>query len=149
MNFAKLLKIKTLKTEELEVVKPQRLGPFDFIESIHFTKKGLICDEITEKWYNPYIVNKGLSFGADTVVFANEMNSRPHLNKKLQFEFLRSVIRAKRRFNKWEKPEKSDDLELVKQYYGYSSDKAKIAMRILTPEQIAEIRGRMYQGGSF
>ena len=147
MSFAKLLKLKTPPKPEPEVVKPQRLTPFDFVDSIHFTKKPLIYDEATEKAYNPYIVNRALSFGADTIIYANEMNSRPHLDKFLQFSFLLNIIRAKKRFNRWEKAEKSDDLEAVKQYYGYSTDKAKAALRLLAPEQLDIIKEQLYTGG--
>lgn len=147
MSFAKLLKLKKTEKEPLEVVKPQRLTPFDFVDSIHFTKKPLICDESTERQYTPYLVNKALSFGADTVIFANEMNSRPHLDRKLQFSFLLNIVRAKKRFNKWEKPEKSEALELVKEYYGYNTDKARSALRLLTPKQLDDIKEKLSTGG--
>ena len=78
----------------------------------------MIVDDWSEKQYNPYIVNKALSYGADTVIACNEMNSRPHIEKRPQFDFLKAVVRPKKRFNKWLKPVKEEDLEVVKEWYG-------------------------------
>ena len=75
------------------------------------------------------------------------MNSRPHVEKKLQFQFLINTIRSRKRFNKWIKPEKIDDLEMVKEYYGYSTEKARQALSILTPEQITMIKQKLKKGG--
>ena len=71
--------------------KAPAITPFDFINAIHYTKDNLIVDDWSEKQYNPYIVNKGLSYGQDTIIPANEMNSRPHLDKILQFSFLINI----------------------------------------------------------
>lgn len=95
----------------------------------------------------PYIVNKGLSYGADTVIFANEMNSRPHIEKKLQFQFLLNTIRPRKRFNKWVKMEKVEAIEIVKKYYGYNTEKARQAHSLLTDEQLNEIRKIIKEGG--
>lgn len=130
------------------VYKPPSISPFDFINSINFSKEDLIVDEWSEKQYTPYIVNKGLSFGSDTVIPANEMNSRPHLDKKLQYQFLINIIRPKKRFNKWIKAEKIDAMELVKAYYGYSTEKAKQAASILSNEQLEIIRKKLHKGGT-
>lgn len=121
--------------------------PFDFINAIHHSKENLIVDDWTEKQYNPYIVNKGLSFGPDTVIPANEMNSRPHIEKKLQFSFLINIIRAKKRFNKWIKPEKIEVIEVVKEYYGYSTDKARQILPLLDNEKIEKIKTKLIKGG--
>jgi len=121
--------------------------PFDFINAIHFSKENLIVDDWTEKQYNPYIVNKGLSFGPDTVIPANEMNSRPHLEKKLQFSFLINTVRAKKRFNKWIKSEKIDKIEIIKEYYGYSTEKARQVLSLLDDFQIEIIKTRLSKGG--
>jgi len=130
--------------EDFKMVK---ISPFDFVNAIHYTKENLIIDDWSEKQYNPFVVNKSLSFGADTVIPANEMNSRPHLEKRLQFDFLINTIRPRKRFNKWLKAEKIEDLELVKQYYNYNTEKALQALRILSPEQINTIKERLNTGG--
>ena len=130
--------------EDFKMVK---ISPFDFVNAIHYTKENLIIDDWSEKQYNPFVVNKSLSFGADTVIPANEMNSRPHLEKRLQFDFLINTIRPRKRFNKWLKAEKIEDLELVKQYYNYNTEKALQALRILSPEEINTIKERLNTGG--
>ena len=127
--------------------KATAISPFDFINAIHYSKDKLIVDDWSEKQYNPYIINKGLSYGHDTVIPANEMNSRPHLDKILQFDFLINIIRPRKRFNKWIKAEKIDDLEVVKEYYGYSTEKAKQVLPLLNDSIIIELRKRITKGG--
>ena len=124
-----------------------KISPFDFINSIHYSKENLIVDDWSEKQYNPYIVNRGLSYGSDTVIPANEMNSRPHIPKALQFSFLINIIRPKKRFNKWIKPEKIDALEVIKEYYGYSTVKARQVLPLLDESKIDYLRTKLYKGG--
>ena len=133
-----------LETEEYKLPK---ISPFDFVNAIHYTKQELIVDDWSEKQYKPFIVNKSLSFGLDTVIPANEMNSRPHLSRRLQFSFLINTIRPRKRFNKWLKAKKIEDLDIVKKYYNYSTEKALQAMRILTPDHLNTIKKRLYTGG--
>ena len=137
------------------VVKPESvpykapsISPFDFINAIHHSKEKLIVDDWSEKQYNPYIINKGLSYGPDTVIPANEMNSRPHLAKILQFDFLINIIRPRKRFNKWIKAEKVAELEVIKEYYGYSTEKAKQVLPLLNSSTIEEMKKRITKGGS-
>ena len=137
------------------VVKPEAvpykapsISPFDFINAIHHSKEKLIVDDWSEKQYNPYIINKGLSYGPDTVIPANEMNSRPHLAKILQFDFLINIIRPRKRFNKWIKAEKVAELEVIKEYYGYSTEKAKQVLPLLNSSTIEEMKKRITKGGS-
>jgi len=131
----------------IEPYKAPSISPFDFINAIHYSKENLIVDDWTEKQYNSYIINKGLSYGPDTVIPANEMNSRPHLDKKLQNSFLINIIRPKKRFNKWIKPEKIDAIEVVKEYYGYSTEKARQILPLLDNEKIEIIKTRLIKGG--
>jgi len=123
------------------------ISPFDFINAIHYSKENLIVDEWSEKQYSPYIVNKGLSYGQDTAIPANEMNSRPHLPKSLQFSFLINIVKPKKRFNKWIKAEKIEALEVIKEYYGYSTDKARQVLLLLNDVQLEIIRTRLTKGG--
>ncbi len=127
--------------------KAPSISPFDFINAIHYSKENLIVDDWSEKQYNPYIINKGLSYGHDTVIPAKEMNSRPHLDKILQFHFLINIIRPRKRFNKWIKAEKIDDLEVIKEYYGYSTEKAKQVLPLLNQSAMDEMRKRIIKGG--
>lgn len=130
-----------------EKIKSASISPFDFVNAIQFTKEQLVCDEWSEKQYNAFLVNKSLSFGSDTAIQANEMNSRPHLGKKMQFDFLINTVRARKRFNKWIKADKIDNLEVVKTYYKYNTEKALQAMAILSSEQIQQLKDKMFTGG--
>lgn len=134
---------------EYENEKLPALGLFDIINAITYTKEDVLVDDRSEKIYPPYMVNKGLSYGADTVFYANEMNSRHHIDKKLQFSFLINIIRAKKRYNKWIKPEKIEAIELVKEYYGYSTKKAHQVLPLLSDSQIELIRKRLIKGGRY
>ena len=131
----------------IEPYKAPAISPFDFINAITYNMNDLMVDDWAEKQYAPYIVNKGLSYGADTVIQANEMNSRPHLDKKLQFQFLINNIRPKKRFNKWIKAEKIESIEVIKQYYGYSTDKARQVLPLLDQSQIDLIKQKLEKGG--
>lgn len=120
-------------------VKTKKISPFDFANSINFTKENLIVDEATEKEYNPFIVNRAMGFAADTVIPGNEMNARPHIDNKMQYDFLCNVVRKSKRYSKWIKSEE-ENLEAVQEYFGYSFNKAKEALRILTSEDIEKIK---------
>ena len=130
-----------------EPYKSPSISPFVFLNSINYSKEELIVDDWSEKQYIPYIVNRGLSYGSDTVIPANEMNSRPHLDKKLQFQFLINTIRPRKRYNTWVKAEKVEAIEVIKSYYGYSTEKARQALSILTTEQIEILQKKLEKGG--
>ena len=83
----------------------------------------------------------------DTILFANEMNLSHYLDKKLQYDFFINIIKTKKRYSPWLKKDKFDDLEVVKQYYGYSNEKARAALRILTEDQLQHIATKLNQGG--
>ena len=121
----------------------------DYLNAINHTKERLMDteDEEWEKKYPPFIVNKCLSGFQDTLMLVNEINQHPHLDKKLQFDFLLNSVRSRKRFTPWLKANKLDDLEYVKEYYGYSNDKAKKALDILSTEQIATIKEKLDKGG--
>lgn len=123
-------------------------SPFDYVNEILQTKKQLIVDVQTEKAYEPFLVNKTLSYHKDCILFANEMNRRHQLDKKLQNDYLLNTIRPRKRsFNKWVKAEKSEDLACVKTYFGYSDAKAREALRLLSDEQIQQLKEKTDTGG--
>jgi hypothetical protein len=126
-------------------------SPFDYINAISHSKNNLIRDSEdpaqAEKEYNAYLVNKGLSYFIDTILFANEMNSHHHLDAKLQNDYLINNIRSKKRFAKWVKKLSEDDLEVVKIYYGYNDEKARQALSILSDDQLALIKKKQDKGG--
>ncbi len=123
-------------------------NPFDYVKEILQGKKNLIVDEATEKDYAPYLVNRALSYHYDCVLFSNEMNQRPFLDKNMQNSFLINTIRSRKRpFEKWVKSEKSDDIEYIKRYFNYSDVRAKEVLRLLDDEQIQQIKEKTEIGG--
>lgn len=130
--------VETIEEEQFQE-KLKKISPFDFANSINYTKEDLIVDERTENEYNPFIVNRAMGFGPDTVIPGNEMNSRHHLDKKLQYDFLKAVVRKAKRYNKWLKSEE-EDIVAIKEFFGYSFFKAKEALRILSEDDIDRIK---------
>ena len=120
----------------------------DWLNSINFTKENLMEDPDAKKDYPPYIINRCLSGNLDCIMFVNEMNINHHLDKDLQYSFYLNTLRKKKRFSPWLRKDKVTDLEIIKQYYGYSNEKASNALKILTPEQIKFIKQRLETGGS-
>ena len=121
----------------------------DWLNSINFNKENLIEeDPSTIKDYAPYIVNRCLSGHIDCIMYANEMNKYSFLDKDMQYSFYLNTLRKKKRFSPWLRKDKVTDLEIIKQYYGYSNEKASNALKILTPEQINFIKQRLETGGS-
>jgi len=124
------------------------MNPFDYVNSILQNKKDLMVDEATEKEYTSFLVNRSLSYHKDCIMYANEMNQRHQLDKKLQYHFLLNTVRSQKRpFAKWAKPVKSDDLECIKQIYNFSDAKAREALRLLSDEQIQELKEKTDIGG--
>ena len=127
------------------------MKPFDYVNSINFTKKNLMKntanDELAEKDYVPFLTNKSLSYFTDTLLYANEMNRYHHLDHRLQFDFFINIIKKKKRWSKWIKPQDINNLELIKQHYGYSNDKAKSVLQLFNNEQIEELKRKGLKGG--
>lgn len=126
--------------------KPEKINPFEWSKSITQTKEYLM-DQDNEKQYNPFIVNKALSMGKETIIFANEMNSRSHLDRKLQYDFLINIIRASKKFNKYMKPETVDAVEVIEKYYGYSNVKAIQVLPLLSAADIEDLKRKTRKGG--
>jgi hypothetical protein len=119
-----------------------------YLNSVNFSKENLLEeDPQAAKYYPPYIVNKALSHHIDSVLYANEMNRNYHLDKDLQYLFYLNSLRRKKRFSPWHKKEKVDELTLIKDYFKYSDEKARDALRILTKDQIELIKQKMNTGG--
>jgi len=120
----------------------------DWLNSINFNKNNLIEEDPEAiSSYPPYIVNRCLSGHLDTVLFANEMNLYNSLDKDMQYSFFLYTLRKRKRFSPWLKKEQVDDLDLVKKHYGYSNEKAKVAVSLLTKTQIENIRNKHDMGG--
>ena len=120
----------------------------DWLNSINFNKKDLIEEDPSiSKDYPPYIVNRCLSGHLDCIMFANEMNKYPNLDKDMQYSFYLNTLRKKKRFSPWLRKDKVTDLQCVKEYYGYSNEKASQALKILSPQQLDYIKQRLDTGG--
>lgn len=128
------------------------MKPFDFLNAINYTKIDIISTsenpEKAEKLYNPFIVNRGLSYFADTVLYCNEMNIHHNIDKKLQFDFLLNSIRKNKRFSKWHKAEVDEDTQLISDYYKCNIRKAKEIQSILSTDQLRELKQKMHVGGA-
>lgn len=126
-------------------------NPFDYLNSINTTKKNLMRgsndDDVAEKDYLPFMINRGLSYFQDTIALANEMNRYHDIDKKMQYEFYINIVRPRKRFSKWFKKEEDSDIEAVKEYYGYNDQRASQALSILSKEQLQIIKSRLEKGG--
>tara|TARA_R100000700_G_C3129723_1_gene115415 strand:- start:402 stop:803 length:402 start_codon:yes stop_codon:yes gene_type:complete len=121
----------------------------DYLNAINHTKEPLMDgeDEIWEKKYPPFVINKCLHAFQDTILFVNEINQLPNLDNKLQFDFFLNTLRARKRYTPWLKAKKLENLDCIKEYYGYNNEKAKTALDILDDEQISAIKQKLYKGG--
>lgn len=125
-----------------------KINPFEFLNSINSTKKNLMDVNIdAEKSYNSFLVNRSLSYFPDTVLISNEMNRLHHLDDKMQYDFLINIVRKKKRFSKWDKPDERANMECIKEYFGYSEPKAKQVIGLLTESQIKTITNKVSRGG--
>ena len=125
-------------------------NPFDYLNSINSTKKNMMRgsenDELAEKQYNAFMVNRGLSYFQDTVALANEMNQRSGLDNKMQYEFLLNLVRQRKRFSKWHKKDENKKIDLLCEHYECSQRKAIEILSVLTDEQVDEICELMLKG---
>jgi hypothetical protein len=149
MSLGKLLGVEAPVEVSVEEYKKPRVSPWDIINAINTHEPDLVNpDNEAQCKREAFIVNKGLSYGADTVIYANEMNARSHLDYQLQFDFLINTIRPRKRYNKWLKAETVEVLDVVQEYYGYSINKARQVLPLLTPEQLMYIKKRLNKGGT-
>lgn len=126
-------------------------NPFDYVNSINDTKKNIMVgtdnDELAEKGYNPFIVNKALSYFVDTILYANEINQYHHLDDKLQYECLLNGVPKGRRFSKWAKKNEDKDIETIVEYYGCSYSKATEIQKIINKNQLDLLKNKLQKGG--
>lgn len=120
-------------------------NPFDYLKAINNTKVNILENE---KDYPSFMVNRGLSYFPDTVLLANEMNMCAHLDNELKFSFLINSIRKRKRFSKWNKVTESADINAIKKYYGYSNEKARDVLSLLTNNEMKLIKERIDYGGT-
>ena len=127
------------------------ISPFDFVDAIGFSKRDLIAEaespEQAERDYNSFMVNRALSYHIDAIYYANEMNLRHETEGRLATAFFINTLRKRKRFSKWAKPEIDADLTVVMEYHGYGRTKALEAIRVLSRDQIDEMRSALERGG--
>ena len=127
------------------------MKPFDYLNAINYTKEDIIEEsdnpELAEKLYPPYMINRGLSYFTDTILFANEMNIRHQCDNKLQFEFFLNSIRKRKRFSKWFKKEQDENLDIIMSHYDYSYEKARQVLSLFNEEQLQQLRDMRFKGG--
>ena len=111
----------------------------DYLSAINYTKEPLLDDEVNQKDYSPFVVNRCLSYFPDTILHSNLMNRYSNIPKKMQFDYFLNVLRKRKRFSKWLKNENEDHFQIVKEYFGYSNAKTKEIIDILNKDQIDEI----------
>lgn len=126
------------------------MNVFDIVNSLSRFKDSEFNenDSEMEKQYIPYIVNRSFSYYPDTIIHANEMNMRGLLSKRMQHDYYKYSLRARKRFSKWLKKDKDIDLELVQKYFGFSKKKAIEALSILTKKNLLSIKAEMDEGGA-
>ena len=122
------------------------MNPFDVLNSINYSKEDIL-NEDNESKYPAFMVNRGLSYFQDTVLLANEMNRNHHIDGRLQYDFLKGVIRKRKRFSKWVKKAQVADIDVVKEFYGYSDAKAESVIDLIDKDQIEEMKSKMSKGG--
>jgi len=120
----------------------------EYLTDINFKKAHLLrSDELEEKAYPPFIINRSLSYFQENVYLVNEMNMRPSIDKLLQYDFYIHSIRPKKRFAKWTKPQKDDVINIIKKYYNYSNEKAQQVSELLSDSEIEYLKYRLRKGG--
>lgn len=126
-------------------------SPFDFMNAASFSKEDLIRDnqnpDLIEKQYTPYVVNRGFTNFEDTILHANEMNQRHHLFHGAQFDYYRGALRKRKRFSKWPKAQKSDDLDAIQHVYQCNRTVAKLYLKALSKSDLEQIHNKMATGG--
>ena len=122
-------------------------NPFDFVKSVSYDKKDIMVDDIEEKAYQPFLINKSLSYHQDSVFLTNEMNVRHGVDNRLQYQFFLNTLRKRQRFSQWQKPYISKKLDTVKEYYQISTKEAKDYVELLSDKQLRELKNRMKTGG--
>ena len=123
------------------------MNPFDYLNSINHKKDDIMIDDDAEKDYSPFMVNRGLSYFQDTVLLANEMNMNSHLDHRMQYDFLRTSIRQRKRFSKWMKKTTPAKVEVIKEYYGYSDAKAQAVEDLISDDDIKHMKSVLSKGG--
>jgi hypothetical protein len=123
------------------------MKPFDIIHAISESKKNLSIVDGFDKACVPFVINRGLSYFPDTILYANEMNRLHLLDNKVQFHYLLNTIRPRKRFSKWYKNELTEDIKIISEYFGYSYTKAKQVQNLISSDQLNMMKQKLQKGG--
>tara|TARA_B110000908_G_scaffold56470_1_gene68736 strand:+ start:1227 stop:1604 length:378 start_codon:yes stop_codon:yes gene_type:complete len=123
------------------------MNPYEYVKAASYSKKNIMVDDVAEKAYVPYIVNRALSYHLDTVLFANEMNINHTIDNKLQFSFYINTIKKRNRFSKWHKVIDDNDINIIMQAFNYNKKRAEEVLSLLNKDQIQSLKNRMNIGG--
>lgn len=123
------------------------MNPFEYVNEINTGKKDIMVDDLAEKSYPGFTINRSLSYFNDTVLLANEMNRYHHLDNKLQYHFLLNIVRKRKRFSKWTKPDQISNIDVIKEYYGYNDELARQVLPLLSINQINILKDKINKGG--
>lgn len=148
-----MFKLKpAVEVVEEPIVKEKKLNFFPLLNEINMSKQDLFRNgetdvESIQKAYDPFMINRGLSFFIDTILHANEMNMRPGIDKVMQNDFYLARVRKRKRFSKWFKGTKSKDVQAVAKYFNYSYSRAEQVMGLIDNETIKNIKLTQEEGG--
>jgi hypothetical protein len=123
------------------------MNPFDYVKAVSYSKKDIMVDDIAEKAYTPYIVNRALSYHLDTILLSNEMNINHNIDNRLQFDFYINSIKKRNRFSKWHKVIDNTDIDIIMKSFDYNKKRAEEVLSLLDKSQIKALKDRMYTGG--
>ena len=132
---------------QVENLPSNKINPFDFVKSVSYSKVDIMPDEVAEKSYQPFLVNRALSYHQDAIMLINEMNVHHSLESRLQYSFLINTLRKRNRFSKCQKPYESKKLDTIRDYYNVSTQKAKEYAELLDDKQYRELKQSMGVGG--
>ena len=123
------------------------MNPFDYVKAASHSKQDIMVDDLDEKAYPPFIVNRALSYHMDSVLFANEMNIHHTIDNRLQFDFYINTLRKRNRFSKWHKVVDDNTIDIIKNAFNYNKKRAEEVLPLLNKGQIQSLKDRMYTGG--
>lgn len=121
----------------------------ELLKSINKTKENLLQkNELYVREYQPFVINRTLSYFKDTIFFVNEINQFQDLDNKMQYDFLLNSIRARSRFKKWDKKKQYENVSVIMEYYNYSTKEAERVHELFDKNKIEQMKKELYKGGT-
>ena len=122
-------------------------GLFQYVGDLTAKKSRLIeLDDEFEKNYNPFMVTRALSNNVSDVLWANILNVTPEaFTKRMHYDFLFHTLKAGKRYGKWAKETKSDEIDAVAEYHQINKQEAERIIDLISREEMERIL--TYKGG--